>query len=101
MSLNDLLASYVYVKEQSHNVIGRVIYLFKRIFFSIYIILIDMFVFKLLIMLYMILVGILLINLLIAMMANTYDTTTELKREWLRQVKFFHLYFLRFSFMHN
>lgn len=39
----------------------------------------------------MILVGILLINLLIAMMANTYDTTTELKREWLRQVTLFYL----------
>ncbi len=29
--------------------------------------------------------GILLINLLIAMMSNTYDRTTELDREWLRQ----------------
>ncbi|CAF0937774.1 unnamed protein product, partial [Brachionus calyciflorus] len=34
---------------------------------------------------FLILVSILLVNLLIAMMAHTYDVTTQLKREWLRQ----------------
>lgn len=32
MSLNDLLASYVYVKEQYHNVIGRVKILFSNMY---------------------------------------------------------------------
>jgi hypothetical protein len=36
----------------------------------------------------MVLVSILLINLFIAMMVNTYDNTTKLKWEWLRQVTY-------------
>ena len=42
---------------------------------------------KILFPIFVVLVSILLINLLIAMMVNTYDKTTELKWEWLRQVK--------------
>lgn len=42
--------------------------------------------YQILFLVYVVLIGIMLINLLIAMMANTYDTTTNLKREWLRQV---------------
>lgn len=41
---------------------------------------------QLLLIIFIIMHGILLINLLIAMMSNTYDRTTELTREWLRQV---------------
>ncbi len=63
MSLNDLLDSYNYLRIQKYATIGKVLFV-----------------------IYVICVGILLINLLIAMMANTYDTTTGLKREWLRQV---------------
>lgn len=36
---------------------------------------------------YLVIVSLLLVNMLIAMMANTYDTTNEHKREWIRQVK--------------
>ena len=42
---------------------------------------------KILFPIFVVLVSILLINLLIAMMVSTYDKTTELKWEWLRQVK--------------
>lgn len=62
MLLNDLGNQYVYMHQSYYEVI----------------ILILLFIF-------IIIHGILLINLLIAMMSNTYDRTTELDREWLRQ----------------
>lgn len=37
-----------------------------------------------------IIVGVLLINLLIAMMINTYEDVNELKNEWIRQVSLFY-----------
>jgi transient receptor potential cation channel subfamily V protein 5 len=41
---------------------------------------------KILLVVFLVIVAVILINLLIAMMAHTYNHTTELKREWLRQV---------------
>lgn len=35
----------------------------------------------------MVIVGLLLLNMLIAMMGNTYAEINETKNEWLRQVK--------------
>jgi hypothetical protein len=43
---------------------------------------------RILLVCFLVIVAVILINLLIAMMAHTYNHTTELKREWLRQVGF-------------
>jgi len=62
MLVNDLLAVYDNMIKSKYPVVGRIL-LFA----------------------YMILGGIMMINLLIAMMSNTYDVTQELEREPLRQ----------------
>jgi len=59
---NDLGNQYVYMHQTAYAVVTLLLFL-----------------------VFIILHGILLINLLIAMMSNTYDRTTELDREWLRQ----------------
>lgn len=46
----------------------------------------NLYDYKVLMVIYLVIVSLLLVNMLIAMMANTYDTTNEHKREWIRQV---------------
>ncbi len=41
---------------------------------------------KILLVVYLIVIAMVLLNILIAMMVKTYNTTTEAEREWLRQV---------------
>lgn len=64
--MNDIGNAYVYMHQSYYQTIILILYLIC-----------------------IILHGILLINLLIAMMSNTYETTTKLDREWLRQVSKF------------
>lgn len=65
MSLDDVEDAYDDLTRAKYGIVGRVMFV-----------------------IFIVLVSILLINLLIAMMADTYNETTMLKREWLRQVKF-------------
>ncbi|CAL4146029.1 unnamed protein product, partial [Meganyctiphanes norvegica] len=44
---------------------------------------------KVMFMMFMAVVALLLINLLIAMMGNTYEVIAEMKNEWMRQVRWY------------
>ncbi|RNA00117.1 transient receptor potential cation channel subfamily V member 5 [Brachionus plicatilis] len=62
MYLHDLDEIYIDIMQSKYQILGIILFV-----------------------IFLILVSILLVNLFIAMMARTYNTTTELKREWLRQ----------------
>ncbi|XP_067949715.1 transient receptor potential cation channel subfamily V member 5-like [Watersipora subatra] len=62
MSMGEFITMYEDLKYTTHEIMGKVVFVF-----------------------YMILVTLLLINMLIAMMGNTYTLVNETQKEWLRQ----------------
>lgn len=73
MSLRDVTAIYNQMKKIKYNSVGKILFV-----------------------VFLILVHLVLVNMLIASMAHTYDSTNLIKREWIRQV-FNEFYFFRKS----
>ena len=69
MSLRDVTAIYNQMKKIKYNSVGKILFV-----------------------VFLILVHLVLVNMLIASMAHTYDSTNLIKREWIRQV-FYEFYF--------
>lgn len=80
MTVRDLYTIYPAVKKAEYSVLAKVIdFIMSRG------IVLTRSYYQILLVCFMIMVSIVLVNLLIAMMANTYVKVTQLKREWLRQ----------------
>lgn len=74
------------VHDTTYHIIGRVSFRIQIGFTMIKKNILNISKKQILFLIFVVMVSIILVNLLIAMMTNTYNITTELKREWLRQV---------------